>query len=106
MDANLKAKWVEALRSGKYKQTTEGFFKYEGRFCCLGVLCVVAGQPALLDNDGGNWPFVDNEAGLDGISMLLATMNDEGSSFPDIADWIEANIPGDQPLAQGEDAHD
>lgn len=92
MDPELKAKWVEALRSWKFKQTREGYFKRDNSFCCLGVLCVVAGQPALLDDEGGNWNFVDGEAGLAGVSWKLATMNDDGASFPDIADWVEANL--------------
>jgi len=91
MDAQLKAKWVEALRSGEYKQTTE-VFQRDGGFCCLGVLCDVAGKPALLDDEGGNWAFVDTEAGLASVSWRLATMNDEGASFAEIADYIEQNL--------------
>jgi hypothetical protein len=37
--ANL---WVEALRSGKYKQTQEVLHRIDSKnesFCCLGVLC-------------------------------------------------------------------
>ena len=37
-------KWVEALRSGKYKQTTNGLYdEYEDAYCALGVGCMVAG---------------------------------------------------------------
>lgn len=38
------AKWVEALRSGEYKQT-QGFLEKEGSYCCLGVYCEVTGIP-------------------------------------------------------------
>lgn len=38
MNPEIKAKWIAALRSGKYKQGT-GQLKQEDRFCCLGVLC-------------------------------------------------------------------
>lgn len=44
MDEKLKARWVKALRSGKYNQ---GNFKLrqvksnEVRHCCLGVLCEI-----------------------------------------------------------------
>lgn len=37
----IKKVWIEALRSGKYAQTTGGLCKSENRkksFCCLGVL--------------------------------------------------------------------
>lgn len=37
MNDNAK-KWVEALRSGKYKQTTEALHDENG-YCCLGVAC-------------------------------------------------------------------
>lgn len=40
MNQQIKEKWLEALRSGKYKQGSFRLRKSEGnRFCCLGVLC-------------------------------------------------------------------
>lgn len=40
---DIAAKWVEALRSGKYQQGTEYLLAVDEdgvqRFCCLGVLC-------------------------------------------------------------------
>jgi hypothetical protein len=44
MDAELKAKWVAALRSGEYEQA-RGMLHDEqhGGYCCLGVLCKVVG---------------------------------------------------------------
>jgi len=38
MDAELKEKWIEALRSGKYEQG-RGFLRRKDKYCCLGVLC-------------------------------------------------------------------
>ena len=44
MDAELKRKWVEALRSGEYKQGDSKLHDPKSdAFCCLGVLCKVAG---------------------------------------------------------------
>jgi hypothetical protein len=44
MDAQLKAKWVEALRSGEYKQAKGKLHDTKNdAFCCLGVLCKVMG---------------------------------------------------------------
>jgi hypothetical protein len=34
-------KWINALRSGKYKKTTH-HLSHNGKFCCLGVACEVA----------------------------------------------------------------
>lgn len=38
----FKKKWVDALLSGEYKQG-EGDLLHVGKYCCLGVACVVAG---------------------------------------------------------------
>lgn len=35
--------WIEALRSGEYKQTTLTLQNHDG-FCCLGVACDIARQ--------------------------------------------------------------
>jgi len=43
MNPELKAKWVEALRSGKFKQGQSRLHDNNAdTYCCLGVLCVVA----------------------------------------------------------------
>lgn len=41
MKAEVKKLWVDALRSGDYKQV-EGALRKDDQFCCLGVLCDVA----------------------------------------------------------------
>lgn len=38
MNATVKKKWLEALRSGKYDQI-RGILRCGNAFCCLGVLC-------------------------------------------------------------------
>lgn len=61
MDAKLKAKWLKALRSGKYKQTPgvlesvniEGGVITTTGNCCLGVLCRVLDLPAKPDGISG-----------------------------------------------------
>lgn len=47
LPAEVKAKWLEALRSGKYKQTQDVLYSPETKgFCCLGVLehCMLDGH--------------------------------------------------------------
>lgn len=44
MDKELKQKWIDALRSGEYKQT-KGTLRDTNGHCCLGVLCDVAKPP-------------------------------------------------------------
>ena len=38
MKADIKTKWIAALRSGQYEQTDMRLRNNEG-YCCLGVLC-------------------------------------------------------------------
>jgi len=39
MKPEIKARWVEALRSGKYEQGRGALRSDTNQFCCLGVLC-------------------------------------------------------------------
>jgi hypothetical protein len=94
MDAELKAKWVEALRSGNYVQGTLALRQApfaNGKaysYCCLGVLCEVA-----------LGPFIDGYSDIEQIIPSathrgrLMQMNDgERKSFSEIADYIETNL--------------
>lgn len=98
MDAELKRKWVEALRSGEYEQ---GRLKLNshGRYCCLGVLCDVAGLKWLRCSELGFIPAGDHihqhlvRFGIANESSDLVDMNDnQGKTFAEIADYIEANL--------------
>ena len=61
MDAGLKARWVEALRSGGYEQT-HGALRLpinegdEVGYCCLGVLCNLI-DPDGWDHDYDGWQY-------------------------------------------------
>jgi hypothetical protein len=44
-------KWVAALRSGKYEQTKKFLHDWSG-YCCLGVLCDLAVQAAVIPPPG------------------------------------------------------
>jgi hypothetical protein len=83
-----RAAWLEALNSGKYKQT-HGVIRAQDTFCCLGVALVLA------DHELGNCTIgseADYAAAREwlGINERQATvfidLNDEvGASFPEIA---------------------
>jgi hypothetical protein len=89
MDKDIKAKWVKALRSGEYVQTTDVLFDEFGGHCCLGVLCRVMGVEPLTKNAMGAKP----KAALGTFDhLILAEMNDNGSSFAEIADYIETHL--------------
>jgi hypothetical protein len=100
MNQELKNKWIEALRSGKYKQG-RNYLRMGDSFCCLGVLCDV--------DDPSKWRanhFVSARMYGDNLSCLpdyfplsprarasLMRMNDvQNKSFEEIADWIEENV--------------
>lgn len=109
MDKELKQKWIDALRSGKYEQGT-GSLEDNGKYCCLGVLAVVgelaerrahspSGRTHFYWGDGvfTSSTFPDSaclKVGLwNGVYGMLMHMNDsDKKSFAEIADWIEENI--------------
>lgn len=108
MDTKLKKEWVDALRSGKYKQTRGKLKSRAGGFCCLGVLCEVMGiKPVWRSEDKspvhGEYLYDSEECILThnlrlraGISPheegALIDLNDNGKKFPEIANWIEENL--------------
>ena len=103
MDPEKKAAWVAALRSGKYKQC-RGHLFYGNRFCCLGVYGDTRDLPRdMLRTHAGSLGFavssapdalkyVLSEIGSEAMRDQLASMNDAGKSFPEIADYIEENL--------------
>jgi hypothetical protein len=119
MDPEAKAAWVEALRSKEYKQGRRQLVRIcpdgSAEFCCMGVLCDVAGLPIATDLDKETrYEFVDEarlgvlplsfaqSIGLgsvnpgivyDGLNSDLAELNDRYRlSFSQIADLIEAQL--------------
>lgn len=95
----LKQKWIEALKSGKYGQTLGRLHDGGNGYCCLGVLEAIEGRV----NPGGHvsmlykslsGPF--DRSCVTGLTVAaqvnLAAMNDDGDSFGTIADWIGENI--------------
>ena len=124
MNQELKMLWIDALRSGDYKQGRAVLRSQNDEFCCLGVLC---------DLSGGEWSGTDQNAYsfkpaspdgleqtssvhylppqvrydaelpnsfggcgdiilLNGNSVALASLNDSGLSFSQIADLIENRL--------------
>jgi hypothetical protein len=102
--------WLEALRSGRYKQGTGSLSAHtlhDGlTWCCLGVACHVLdipeGQvrwlefPTDVSHDTLNHLGIEiPEAIRTGVwSSNLADMNDNGKSFDEIADHIESTSIG------------
>lgn len=107
--------WLEALRSGKYKQTTEGAMQDKTGYCCLGVLEHVADGivefaeplPTNMWLQAHNVVFKDEHgnSGQQGTlrapylhgeeaNKFASALNDAGMPFPSLADAIERNAQG------------
>lgn len=122
MKAEIRQQWLDKLRGGEVKQAQGTLRNYDNSMCCLGVLLDVA-HPGMwsekpvsyygkscyahelatpdhgmlnsktriaLGLDSGSFLNIDEAA------HILVKMNDGGTSFAEIADWIEANIKVDE----------
>lgn len=121
MNPEIKRQWLEALRSGEYKQGQQALKKKtakgELQYCCLGVLCelhrkatkkfqwqeIVNYEPsvylynafkAFLPREVNHWAGLHRSYLTDNLAAetILAEANDNGADFPAIANWIEANL--------------
>lgn len=107
MKAETKAKWLEALRSGKYKQCEGSLRNDVGGFCCLGVLHdvtggkwhknrfseICTGSKNRMNSDADMLEGIVFLQGLDRfIAAQLAELNDKGKTFEEIADVIEEKV--------------
>lgn len=106
-DPEVKAKWLAALRSGKYDQGYRALRPTPDTFCFLGVLCDVLDPNAW---DGDAWSdkatqeprLMTDELSLHterrlrfprgAICTLMDMNDDQGKRFSEIADYIEANL--------------
>lgn len=101
--------WVRDLRSGEFPQGKRQLQSSEG-FCCLGVACKtyerVTGNQIARHDDGRVLGFyLDSQDGVQqwlgllthqGVfgtdaTQALSVLNDNGSTFAEIADFIEDN---------------
>ncbi len=112
MNKTIKAKWVKALLSGKYKQARGTLKNRAGAMCCLGVLCDIQGADFDIIRDTTGLKVSDipqkYNAGLkDTQRDNLANMNDGAeawdpktgeykklprSSFKEIAAYIKEHL--------------
>jgi hypothetical protein len=114
MNQEIKQKWVAALRSGEYVQGL-GALNISGKFCCLGVLCDLHAketgnvwkgedgvllpkkkkyeeQTAVLPKVVQRWAELPhNNPDIPG-RRSLASLNDAGKTFIEIADLIETTL--------------
>lgn len=114
MKKEIAEEWIAELRSGRWTQTTKRLKTVEGH-CCLGVLCELAikhgvptdayksptdpfwefdGESEVLPSQVENWAGLRTTGGYirPGGSTCLSALNDDGSTFDEIADKIEESI--------------
>lgn len=119
MNPDIKTRWLAALRDPAAKQGKGRLGRVNGERCCLGVLCDIAVQDGVIDlpipnsipergkvasptagpslvygPNGGYLDYLPREvvewADADDVDQQsLGRRNDGGSSFAQIADWIE-----------------
>jgi hypothetical protein len=111
MNPEVKAKWVAALRSGRYQQGRQALRRGH-TFCCLGVLCDISGLGEWSDNwycPAGDshgslyhlpnpvieWAGVESDSPIVDLAdsaEYLTELNDAGKTFEEIADLIEKHL--------------
>jgi len=114
MNPGIRAQWCAALRSGDYQQAMNTLRTQTG-YCCLGVLTdlyLKAGNPEVYetgdDSSASVWDAdtltgpVEGWAGLGrdnpwldggpGKRKRAGDWNDEGATFPEIADLIDGGV--------------
>lgn len=89
MDPDVKRRWLEALRSGRYEQAN-GYLSINGGYCCLGVLCEVAVEDGVIyrydDDDSVVYASTAHEADssrkvLPERAVIWADIRSENPSF-------------------------
>jgi hypothetical protein len=119
MDPTIKAEWIKRLLSGDYEQG-QGLLHHtnDNTFCCLGVLCEIAVEAGVVTKELSTdrrwycYKGLDHRSGVvliddvlkwaglvsNGSAVVyddketLASLNDKGILFKEIADVIEEKL--------------
>lgn len=103
MKADIHAKWIDELRSGKYVQG-RGDLHYIGyvrsedgtpepsneKFCCLGILCKMAADAGAIEAE-------------DGASVVRYGVEGESTYLPDeVVEWAGLKYEGERAYANSQ----
>lgn len=108
MNKTIKAKWLAALKSGKYPKT-DGDLRDGQGYCCLGVLCDIyrketgdgkwkenrfitstSDTTGYLPNKVMKWAGLSKKYGImDGKGSDLTDINDQSHTFNEVIEVIE-----------------
>lgn len=111
MRKEIKAKWLENLRSGKYPKGRKCLRStIEESYCCLGVLCeqYTKGTWSKSSPFSARYNFTDKEGDVSGSYLTpgmrvwarinsddvdkLAKLNDATTTFKEVIEYIEENL--------------
>lgn len=100
MNAEIKQKWIAALRSGEYEQGHRQLAvarkaEQPYLYCCLGVLCEVMNYHPNPSEFEAYLPTTiagEAEVGSQDEETLVRLNDRERKTFSEIAEWIEANL--------------
>lgn len=94
----FKAKWLKALKSGKYKKGKDRLKDAEGGFCCLGVACAMTGMSHFGDKQVISEFYrkvpkiLRGCANDNAIVEWLVFLNDNNNTFEPVINYIEENL--------------
>jgi hypothetical protein len=107
MDPKVKKAWIEALKSGRYKQGQQRLRSTSEHFCCLGVLADLI-DPNAWEYSCIGYYIVSHDTALDASlsgeirepiglrsedqEYLIGLNDNDGKNFDEIADWIEEHL--------------
>jgi len=106
MNQNIKKQWVEALRSGKYKQGRR-WLRHTDLFCCLGVLCDLHAQATnhdwdnlenyldcgeVLPEEVVRWAGLDDDDPFVNKGRVSYYNDSKQLNFDEMADLIESHL--------------
>lgn len=80
MKADIRTRWISALRSGEYQQGT-GALRTDGGFCCLGVLCDIAAKDGF-----GRWAGDEDDG-----AFIVNDTRESGTLPKEVRQW--AGLP-------------
>lgn len=86
MNPEIKKRWTDALRSGKYEQGSSRLNLKDEQYCCLGVLCELAVEDNIVTKDFSNEitgviKYIENDA-----------RGESGTALPPSVVWQWADL--------------
>ena len=106
MNTEIKQKWVNALRSGKYEQGEGKLYSGQG-YCCLGVLCDLYSKENNLKWEFRGDDVIKTEDEIVSSQLLnhdYFYFDDESEFLPEsVKEWAELSVKNPQVRVEFED---